>query len=121
MALEIKCPFCGGKCNIRTSERPTILTVQAKVYCHNCGTLSADFVGQLTNVKRALFIDCPEAERWSKTEKEQIAEDGRKPLSNEERVKQFKAGKDQPDLFQGEPAKALTPAERVARRQGVMH
>lgn len=99
MALNIKCPFCGGSCNIRTSERPTLLTVQAQVYCRSCGTLKADFVGQLTNIKRALFIDCPEAERWSKTEKEQIQEDGKRPLTNEERVAQFRAGKDQPDLF----------------------
>ncbi|MGX3020488.1 transcriptional regulator [Ursidibacter sp. B-7004-1] len=102
MALEIRCPFCGGKCNIRTSERPTLLTVQAKIYCQNCGTLQADFVGQLTNVKRALFIDCNEAERWSKTEKEQIQEDGKRPLTNDERIAQFRAGKEQPDLFHSE-------------------
>lgn len=119
MALEIKCPFCGGSCNIRTSERPTLLTVQAKVYCKNCGTLNADFIGQLTNVKRALFIDCPEAERWSKTEKEQIEEEGKRPLTNEQRVAQFKAGKDQPDLFHTEAEQAMTPQERVARREAL--
>lgn len=100
--LTIKCPFCGGRCSIRTSERPSILTVKADIYCNNCGTLSADFVGQLVNVKRAVFIDCPEVSNWSKTEKEQINEDGKRPLSNAERVKQLKEGK-QPDLFKGEP------------------
>lgn len=121
--LEIKCPFCGGKCSVRTSERPTLLSIRATVYCRSCGTLKADFIGQLTNVKRALFLDCPQAERWSKTEKEQIKEDGKKPLSNEERLRQFRAGKDQPDLFESdsEPQKPLTPAERVELRKSVQH
>ncbi|WGE51330.1 transcriptional regulator [Actinobacillus equuli subsp. haemolyticus] len=110
--LEIKCPFCGGSAGIRTSERPSLLTVQAQIYCARCGQLKADFVGQLTNIKRAVFIDCPEANSWEKTENELLKENKLAPMSNEERIKQLKAENTQLSFLPREK----TPAERIEAR-----
>ncbi|OBX08526.1 hypothetical protein QV08_04805 [Gallibacterium salpingitidis] len=121
MALTIKCPFCGSDCRIRTSDNPSLLTVKAQIYCANCNELKADFIGQITNVKRAIYIDCPEAQRWEKPEKELIREQGKKPISNDERIQYLKRGEAQPDLFQTPPKKPLTPLERIERREKLCH
>lgn len=128
MAIEIFCPFCGSKTNTRTSERPSLLLVQATVNCPNCGQLKAEFIGQLTNVKRAVYIDCPEVTRWEKTEKEQLKEAGKRPLTNEERLNKLKQdASGQKWLFVDEEAEAKakerarekTPLERQQARQAV--
>lgn len=95
--LEIKCPFCGGSARIRTSERPTILSIKAQVYCSDCGQLKADFFGQIANIRRAVFVECNEANNWEKTEKELIKEGKIQAKSNEQRLKELKGS--QPDLF----------------------
>lgn len=60
------------------------------IYCPSCGQLNADFVGQISNIKRAVYVDCPEANNWEKTEKETLQEKGIKPMTNEERLAQLK-------------------------------
>lgn len=90
VGLSIICPFCGGRASIRDSNRVGLLAYQALVKCHNCGTLKADFVGQLTNVRRAVYIDCPESKSWDKPENEWLKEKGIRKLTNEERIKQLK-------------------------------
>lgn len=115
--LTLFCPFCGGKAVIRTSSRPSILTVQAKVNCSNCGQLKAEFVGQLTNIQRAVFVEAPEVSQWEKTEKELIKEGKIKAQSNAERLNALKG--EQQDLF--EPKPEMSVAERVARRKSVQH
>ncbi|HDL3434387.1 TPA: transcriptional regulator, partial [Mannheimia haemolytica] len=66
--LSIICPFCGNTARIRGSSRPSLLSYQAQLTCSNCGQLKADFVGQLINIKRAVFIECDEANQWDKPE-----------------------------------------------------
>lgn len=118
MGLTINCPFCGANCRIRTSEKPSLLTIRARIYCSNCGELRADFVGQLTNIKRAVYVDCPESQHWEKPERELLKEQGKKPLKNTERLQYIQRGEKQPDLFSKEPEKKiLTPLERVERRK----
>ena len=119
MALSIHCPFCGHSCRIRTSNRPTLLTVQASLNCPHCGQLKADFVGQITNIKRAVYVDCEEANRWEKPEKELIKEGKIQPKDNDQRLKELKGT--QQDLFapKGKPPEKMTPAERVARRESL--
>lgn len=43
-------------------------------------------MGQLYEVKRAVYIDCPEAQKWNETEKEQIDKGTLKAVSNQERL-----------------------------------
>lgn len=76
--------------NVRTSERPTLLTIQAELFCPVCNQIRASFVGQIMNVRRAVFIDCPEANTWDKPEKELLKEKGVKPLTNEQRIQLLK-------------------------------
>ena len=54
------------------------------------GKFNADFVGQISNIKRAVYVDCHEANNWDKTEKETLQEKGIKPMTNEERLAQLK-------------------------------
>lgn len=117
MALSILCPFCGGVTRIRTSERPTLLTVQTTLNCPNCGQLKADFVGQITNIKRAVYIDCEEANRWEKPEKELIKEGKIQAKDNAQRLQELKGA--QQDLFapKGLSPEQMTPAQRVERRE----
>lgn len=118
MALSILCPFCGGVTRIRTSERPTLLTVQATLNCPNCGQLKADFVGQITNIKRAVYVDCDEANRWEKPEKELIKEGKIQAKDNAQRLAELKG--EQQDLFNNNPPQEkMTVAERVALRAGL--
>ncbi|MEH8044895.1 transcriptional regulator [Gallibacterium anatis] len=119
MHINVKCPFCGGNCQVRTSDKPSLLTVKAQVYCPNCGGLRADFMGQLTNIKRAIYIDCPEAGKWEKPEKQLIKEQGKTPITNEMRLEHLRRGEAQPDLFSQPPKKTLTPAKRLARREKI--
>ncbi|MFZ7108556.1 transcriptional regulator [Avibacterium avium] len=86
MAINIKFPFCGGDTKTRTSHKPSLLSVKATIYCPNCGQLKAQFMGQLYEVKRAVYIDCPEAQKWNETEKEQIDKGTLKAVSNQERL-----------------------------------
>lgn len=114
MSIAIFCPLCGGKTSTRRSYRPTLSTVTAKLYCSQCGELEADFEGQITNIRRAVFVDVPEASRWEKPEKELIQEGKIKAKSNEQRLKELKG--------EGEkitPPPEVSPAERVARRKSV--
>lgn len=90
MGLSIKCPFCGGEAAIRTSERPSLLSVQAKLQCNRCGDFKGDFIGQIINVKRAVFVDCPEVNQWDKSENEYLKEKGLKKKSNEEHLADLK-------------------------------
>lgn len=100
MGLTIYCPFCGHKAGIRTSDKLSLLVTKARIYCPQCNQLQAEFVGQITNIKRAVFVECPEANNWEKTEKEILQETGQKPMSNEERIAQIKAaGNTQGKLF----------------------
>lgn len=121
MGVEIKCPFCGGRASIRTSERPSLLTVKASVFCPNCNQLKGEFVGQLTNVKRAVFIDCPEVNRWEKSEKEMLKEQGKSAPTNEERLAKLKQdASGQKWLFAEEkPQREISPLERQAKRQAL--
>ena len=93
--LTIYCPFCGQRAGIRTTEKLSLLVTKARIYCPSCGQLNADFVGQISNIKRAVYVDCPEANNWEKTEKETLQEKGIKPMTNEERLAQLK-GQDKP-------------------------
>lgn len=102
-SFNLNCPFCGGAIRTRTSERPTLLTVKAKVNCPNCGQLKADFVGQLCNIKRAVFVDCEEANQWEKTEKELIAEGKITRKTNKQRLDELRG--EQVDLFSDEGEK----------------
>lgn len=118
--ITLNCPFCGYRCNVRTSERPTLLTVTATLNCSNCGQLKADFVGQITNIKRAVFIDCDEASQWNSTEKEQIQAGKIKAKDNAQRLAELKG--EQEDLFKDKstlPPEKMTPLERMARRASV--
>lgn len=72
--LKIKCPFCGNTTRIRSSERPTLLSVKAYITCPSCGELKAEFVGELINVRKAIFIDCNEVHLWDKPEQELMKE-----------------------------------------------
>lgn len=121
MGVEIKCPFCGGRASIRTSERPSLLTVKASVFCSNCNQLKGEFVGQLTNVKRAVFIDCPEVNQWEKSEKETLKEQGKNAPTNEERLAKLKQdASGQKWLFAEEkPQREISPLERQAKRQAL--
>ncbi|OOF37382.1 transcriptional regulator [Rodentibacter heidelbergensis] len=89
--LTIYCPFCGHKVGIRTSSKLSLLVTSARLYCPQCNQLQAEFVGQITNIRRAVFVDCPEANGWEKSEKELLKEAGMKPMTNEERLAQLKA------------------------------
>lgn len=119
--LEIKCPFCGRSARIRNSERPSLLSVQAQVNCPNCGQLKAVFVGQLINIKRAVYIDCEDASKWDKPENELIKEGKIQGKDNDQRLRELRGT--QQDLFaQGPkelPPEKITPAERVALRASV--
>ncbi|KMK50516.1 hypothetical protein RO21_11285 [[Actinobacillus] muris] len=120
MAINVKCPFCGNATQTRTSWQTGILSLQASVYCPKCGGLKADFVGQLINVKRAVFVDAPETAKWDKTEQELQAENRLPKISNEERLACIRNGEKQPDLFkpkQAEEKPDLTPQARVERRK----
>ena len=75
--LTIYCPFCGQRAGIRTTEKLSLLVTKARIYCPSCGQLNADFVGQISNIKRAVYVDCPEANNWEKTEKETLQENGK--------------------------------------------
>ena len=98
--LTIYCPFCGHKASIRTSSKLSLLVTSARIYCPQCNQLQAEFVGQITNIKRAVFVDCPEANTWEKNEKELLKEEGIKTMSNDERLAQIKAvAKAQGNLF----------------------
>lgn len=129
MAIEIFCPFCGSKTNTRTSQRPSLLLVQASVNCPNCGQLKAEFIGQLTNVKRAVYIDCPEVNQWEKNEKEQLKEEGKRPLTNEERLSKLKqdaskqkwlfADDEKPKQEEAPTVREKTPLERQQARRSV--
>lgn len=88
--LKLPCPVCDAQMSIRTSSRPTLLTVQAECFCPVCNQIRASFVGQIMNVRRAVFIDCPEANTWDKPEKELLKEKGVKPLTNEQRIQLLK-------------------------------
>lgn len=119
--LSITCPFCGGVANIRNSLRPTLLTVQAQVNCSRCGQLKAEFVGQLTNIKRAVFIECDEANQWDKPERELIKEGKIQGKDNAQRLKELRGS--QQDLFApipGQlPPEKITPAEKIAKRESL--
>lgn len=119
--LEINCPFCGSKIRIRTSERPTLLTIKAQLNCPHCGQLKADFVGQICNIKRAVFIDCEDANHWEKPEKELIKEGKIKAKDNAQRLKELQGN--QADLFAPKPPtlppEKFSPVERMARRASV--
>lgn len=119
--LEINCPFCGSKTRIRTSEKQSLLTVKAQLNCPNCGQLKADFVGQICNIKRAVFIDCEDANHWEKPEKELIKEGKIQAKDNAQRLKELQSN--QGDLFEPNkptlPPEKMTPLERVARRARV--
>lgn len=116
--LEIKCPFCGSSARIRKSERPSLLSVQAQVNCPNCGQLKAQFVGQLINIKRAVYIDCEDASKWDKPENELIKEGKIQGKDNAQRLRELRGS--QQDLFAQKPKELppekVTPAERVALR-----
>ena len=58
--LTIYCPFCGQRAGIHTTEKLSLLVTKARIYCPSCGQLNADFVGQISNIKRAVYVDCPE-------------------------------------------------------------
>ncbi|GAB1671738.1 DnaJ-like cysteine-rich domain-containing protein [Mannheimia haemolytica] len=116
--LSITCPFCGGIARIRNSHRPTLLSVQAQVNCSHCGQLKADFVGQLINIKRAVFIECDEANQWDKPENELIKEGKIQGKDNAQRLKELRGS--QQDLFAKMPGQLppekITPAEKIAKR-----
>ena len=98
--LTIYCPFCGQRAGIRTTEKLSLLVSKARIYCPSCGQLNADFVGQISNIKRAVYVDCPEENNLEKTEKETLQEKGIKPMTNEERLAQLKGqDKSQGKLF----------------------
>ncbi|OOF57319.1 transcriptional regulator [Rodentibacter myodis] len=88
--LTIYCPFCGHKAGIRTSGKLSLLVTSARLYCPQCNQLQAEFIGQITNIRRAVFVDCPEASNWEKSEKELLKEAGIKPMTNEERLARLK-------------------------------
>lgn len=98
--LTIYCPFCGHKAGIRTSAKLSLLVTTARIYCPQCNQLQAEFTGQITNIRRAVFVDCPEANTWEKSEKETLKEKGIKPMTNDERLAQLTGkDKDQGKLF----------------------
>ena len=78
-------------------------------------------MGQLTNVKRAVFIDCPEVNRWEKSEKEILKEQGKNAPTNEERLAKLKQdASGQKWLFTEEkPQREISPLERQAKRQAL--
>lgn len=126
MGMDIKCPFCGHSARIRTSEKLSLLVTRAQVYCPTCNQLKAEFVGQLTNIKRAVYVDCPEANHWDKTEKETLQEKGIKPLTNDERLAQIKAGGQSdlqmflpPQIKPCKPNAGKTPLERQQARRNL--
>ncbi|MBV7387233.1 hypothetical protein KRX11_01020 [Pasteurellaceae bacterium TAE3-ERU1] len=63
MAVNVKCPYCGGRTATRTSSQPTPTTVEAVVYCTTCNNMKGRFVGELTEIKRANWQEDPEAKK----------------------------------------------------------
>lgn len=61
--LLIKCPQCGKRLNIRTSERPSACLTQASVYCIDCN-LKATIHAQLSNIQLGEFFDVPNNYQW---------------------------------------------------------
>ncbi|UQX78654.1 transcriptional regulator [Mannheimia haemolytica] len=119
--LSIICPFCGNTARIRGSSRPSLLSYQAQLTCSNCGQLKADFVGQLINIKRAVFIECDEANQWDKPENELIKEGKIQGKDNAQRLKELRGS--QQDLFANMPGQLppekITSAEKIAKRESL--
>lgn len=69
--LAIFCPRCGGKLNVSTSERPSLISVKAILVCCNprCDGYRCDFVGEMLNFRTATFREAPEISSWTKTER----------------------------------------------------
>lgn len=68
--LSIPCPKCKKPLNISTSERPSLISVTAKVVCCNprCEGFRADFLGEMVNFQTATFRPAPEIATWTKAE-----------------------------------------------------
>ncbi|MEG9530172.1 transposase [Mannheimia indoligenes] len=64
--LKILCPFCGKPTKIRSSERPSAEITIAYVSCHYCGEFQGKFMGELVDIKKAVFIDYKDDQQWGK-------------------------------------------------------
>lgn len=104
VGLTIQCPFCGKRAGIRTSKRESLLVITADLYCSNCNKLKAKFMGEITEIKRAIYVDCPESAKWDKPESEIIKE---KEAKGEQADAQQKAPREK------------TPLERILARQSL--
>ncbi|KDB46217.1 hypothetical protein KZ453_06185 [Glaesserella parasuis] len=68
--VMLSCPRCEHPLNIITSERPTLLTVKARIVCCNprCEGFRSDFLGEMLNFSLATFRPAPEVASWTLSE-----------------------------------------------------
>ncbi|WP_439287100.1 hypothetical protein [Lonepinella sp. BR2357] len=69
MGLDIHCPKCNKPMKVRTSDRPTNTTVRATLFCNNCMTVKAYFMGGIERIEYAHYStqdpDKPQAQAES--------------------------------------------------------